>query len=54
MLPVACVNHYLWALYLPPILIVAGSVVRAKLLERREGSEDDDPADLDEASGEVR
>jgi hypothetical protein len=36
MLPVAHVAHYIWVLYLPPILIVAGSIIRAKILERRQ------------------
>ena len=36
MLPVAHVGHWLWVLYLPPILIVIGSIVRSKVLERRE------------------
>lgn len=35
MLPLAHVGHYLWALYLPPILIVAGSIAWNKLSERR-------------------
>ena len=54
MLPVAHVGHWLWALYLPPILIVVGSIVRTKFLERREARREDDPADLDEASRELR
>jgi hypothetical protein len=35
-LPLAHVAHWTWALYLPPILIVAGSVARSKWSERRE------------------
>jgi hypothetical protein len=35
MLPVAHVAHWLWILYLPPILIVAGSIVRNTIRERR-------------------
>jgi hypothetical protein len=34
MLPVAHVGHWLWALYLPPILIVAGSLARNAYRER--------------------
>jgi hypothetical protein len=49
-LPVAHVGHYLWALYLPPILIVVGSIVRSKLLERREARREVDPAGSDEAT----
>jgi hypothetical protein len=34
-LPVAHVGHYLWVLYLPPILIVLGAIVRNLVSERR-------------------
>jgi hypothetical protein len=34
-LPLAHVGHWLWALYLPPILIAIGSIVRSKIGERR-------------------
>jgi hypothetical protein len=34
-LPLAHVGHYAWALYLPPILIVIGSIARTKWVERR-------------------
>jgi hypothetical protein len=44
MLPVAHVGHYLWVLYLPPILIVIGSIARSKVLERRQAkAESPDP-----------
>jgi hypothetical protein len=32
----AHVSHYLWILYLPPVLIVLGAIVRTVLRERRE------------------
>jgi hypothetical protein len=35
LLPIAHVGHWLWALYLPPILIVLGSIARTTLSERR-------------------
>jgi hypothetical protein len=35
MLPLAHVGHWTWALYVPPILIVAGSLARNKLAERK-------------------
>jgi hypothetical protein len=41
LVPVAHVGHWLWALYLPPILIVAGSVARTTLRERREKNDGD-------------
>jgi hypothetical protein len=34
-LPLAHATHWLWVLYLPPILIVAGSILRTTLVERR-------------------
>ena len=34
-LPLAHVSHWLWVLYLPPILIVALSVIGSTLRERR-------------------
>jgi len=39
-LPIAHVGHWLWALYLPPILIVVGSILRTRLSERREKRDD--------------
>jgi hypothetical protein len=35
MLPLAHVSHYLWVMYVPPVLIVLGSIVRNVLAERR-------------------
>ena len=35
LVPAAHAGHWLWVLYLPPILIVAGSIVRSTLTERR-------------------
>jgi heme exporter protein D len=34
-LPVAHVGHYLWALYVIPILIVVGAIVRNTVAQRR-------------------
>jgi len=34
-LPLAHVSHYLWVMYVPPILIVIGSIVRNVIAERR-------------------
>jgi hypothetical protein len=45
MLPVAHVGHWLWVLYLPPILIVIGSIVRSRVLERRERRESEERPD---------
>jgi hypothetical protein len=36
LIPLAHVGHWLWVLYLPPVLIVVGSLLRTKLRERRE------------------
>jgi hypothetical protein len=35
MLPLAHASHWLWVLYLPPVLIVLGSIVKTTLSERR-------------------
>ena len=35
LVPLAHVGHWLWVLYLPPILIVLGSVLHTTLSERR-------------------
>ena len=40
LLPLAHTGHWLWVLYLPPILIVAGSILRAKLIEHRSGRDE--------------
>ncbi|HEY8082086.1 MAG TPA: hypothetical protein VIE64_00840 [Solirubrobacterales bacterium] len=37
MLPLAHAAHWLWVLYLPPILIVIGSILRTTFSERRGG-----------------
>ena len=34
--PLAHVSHWLWVLYVPPMLIVVGSIIRVKMAERRE------------------
>ncbi|HEY1285665.1 MAG TPA: hypothetical protein VGF04_06215 [Solirubrobacterales bacterium] len=42
LLPLAHAGHWLWVLYLPPVLIVVGSIIRAKLAERRRRRSDTD------------
>lgn len=34
-LPLAHVGHYLWVLYLIPVLVVIGGIARTMVLERR-------------------
>ena len=41
LIPLAHVGHWLWVLYLPPVLIVLGSLVRSKLAERRQDRDED-------------
>ena len=36
LLPIAHVSHWLWLLYVPPVLIVLASIIRTKLSERRD------------------
>jgi hypothetical protein len=40
LVPLAHTGHWLWALYLPPILIVLGSILRTTLSERRKKRDD--------------
>jgi hypothetical protein len=35
LLPLAHVGHYLWILYLVPVLIVVGSIVKTTISEKR-------------------
>jgi heme exporter protein D len=35
-LPLAHLGHYLWLMYIPPVLIVLGSIVKTMLSQRRE------------------
>jgi hypothetical protein len=35
LIPLAHVGHWLWVLYLPPVLIVVGSILRTRWKERR-------------------
>lgn len=40
LLPVAHVGHWLWVLYLPPVLIVAASLLYNTCSERRKKRDD--------------
>ncbi len=40
LLPMAHAGHWLWALYLPPILIVVASIVRTAISDRRKKRND--------------
>jgi hypothetical protein len=42
LLPLAHAGHYLWVLYIPPVLIVLASIVRTTLVERRRTREERD------------
>lgn len=39
-LPMAHVGHYLWVLYVLPVLIVIGGIVKTTIAERRRNRED--------------
>jgi cytochrome c-type biogenesis protein CcmH/NrfF len=41
-LPLAHVGHYLWVLYLVPVLVVIGGIVRTIAAERRRKREEGD------------
>ncbi|HWA52681.1 MAG TPA: hypothetical protein VG816_00765 [Solirubrobacterales bacterium] len=43
LVPLAHVGHWLWVLYLPPVLIVVGSLLATRLKERRR-PKDEPPA----------
>jgi cytochrome c-type biogenesis protein CcmH/NrfF len=38
-LPLAHLGHYLWVMYIPPVLIVLGSIVKTTLTQRRQQRE---------------
>jgi len=40
LVPLAHAGHWLWILYLPPLLIVLGSLLRSTLSERRKKRDD--------------
>jgi len=40
LVPLAHAGHWLWVLYLPPILVVAGSLLRSTVRERRQKKDD--------------
>jgi hypothetical protein len=42
LLPMAHAGHYLWVLYIPPVLVVLASIVRVTISERHKDREEDD------------
>jgi cytochrome c-type biogenesis protein CcmH/NrfF len=42
MLPLAHVGHYLWVLYVLPVLIVIAGIIRTTMVERRRRQEEGD------------
>jgi cytochrome c-type biogenesis protein CcmH/NrfF len=42
-LPLAHVGHYLWILYVLPVLIVVAGILRTSISERRRDRGDSDP-----------
>jgi hypothetical protein len=42
LLPLAHAGHYLWTLYIPPVLIVLFAIVRTMIVQRREEHRNDD------------
>jgi len=43
LVPLAHAGHWLWVLYLPPLLIVLGSILRTTIRDRKQ-SKSDSPA----------
>jgi hypothetical protein len=43
-LPLAHAGHYIWTLYIPPVLIVVFSIVKTTLSERRKAREEEEAA----------
>ena len=41
MLPLAHVGHYLWVLYVIPVLVVVASIVKSTLAQRRARREEE-------------
>jgi hypothetical protein len=39
LLPLAHASHWLWVLYIPPLLVVLASILKTTLRERREKRE---------------
>jgi hypothetical protein len=39
-LPLAHLGHYVWVLYIPPVLIVLGSILKTTLSQRRRQREE--------------
>jgi heme exporter protein D len=39
MLPLAHVGHYLWVLYVIPVLVVVGGIVKTAISQRRGGGD---------------
>jgi hypothetical protein len=44
-LPLAHAGHWIWLLYVPPVAIVAFSIIRSTILERRKEREERDERD---------
>jgi hypothetical protein len=47
LVPLAHVGHWLWVLYLPPVLIVVGSILGARFKERKLPRDDRSASDPD-------
>jgi hypothetical protein len=40
LIPYAHVGHYLWVLYIPPVLVVIFAIIRTTIVERRAAREE--------------
>ena len=44
-IPLAHAGHYIWVLYIPPILVVLFAIIRTTISERRAAREERDKRD---------
>ena len=50
-IPYAHLGHYLWILYVLPVLIVVASIVKTTISEKRKAREEPDGVDSDNPPG---
>ncbi len=51
LIPFAHVGHYLWVLYIPPVLVVLFAIIKTTITERRAAREEREDSNAREPSG---